>query len=104
MSQVQTQADPVEVDPKHYSVEVENEKVRVLRIKYPPHEKSEMHWHPDSVAVAVTDFKTRFTFPDGTTEDIEGKAGEALWISATTHLPENPADEPFEVILVEVKR
>jgi hypothetical protein len=34
-------ADPVKVDSKHYTVEVENEKVRVLRIKYGPHEKSE---------------------------------------------------------------
>jgi len=35
--------DPVEVDPRHYTVEVENEKVRVLRIKYGPREKSTMH-------------------------------------------------------------
>ena len=33
-------ADPVKVDSKHYTVEVENEKVRVLRIKYGPHEKA----------------------------------------------------------------
>jgi len=26
--------DPVRVDPKHYKVEFENERVRVLRIKY----------------------------------------------------------------------
>ena len=34
--------DPVTVDPKHYTVELENEKVRVVRIKYGPHEKSVM--------------------------------------------------------------
>ena len=28
------QVDPVRVDPKHYSVELENDQVRVLRIKY----------------------------------------------------------------------
>jgi hypothetical protein len=38
--------DPVRVDPKHYKVEFENEKVRVLRIKYGSHEKSVMHGHP----------------------------------------------------------
>ncbi len=43
--------DPVRVDPKHYKVEVENEKVRVLRINYKAHEESVMHWHPDNVAI-----------------------------------------------------
>jgi hypothetical protein len=33
-----TAPDPVTVDPKHYTVELENEKVRVLRIKYGPRE------------------------------------------------------------------
>ena len=38
--------DPVRVDPEHYRVELENEKVRVLRVRYGPHEKSVMHGHP----------------------------------------------------------
>ena len=29
-----TADDPVRVDPKHYKVEFENDRVRVLRIKY----------------------------------------------------------------------
>ena len=48
-------ADPVKVDSKHYTVELENEKVRVLRIKYGPREKSAMHGHPASVAVFLND-------------------------------------------------
>ena len=35
-------ADPVEVDPKHYTVEFENDRVRVLRVKFGPHEKEAM--------------------------------------------------------------
>jgi quercetin dioxygenase-like cupin family protein len=58
-------ADPVKVDSKHYTVEMENEKVRVLRIKYGPHEKSAMHSHPASIAVFLNDCETRFTYPDG---------------------------------------
>lgn len=38
--------DPVKVDPKHYKVQFENDRVRVLRITYGPHEKSVMHDHP----------------------------------------------------------
>ena len=96
-------ADPVNVDSNHYKVEFENDRVRVLRISYSSHEKSAMHGHPESVGVFLTDCQGRFTFPDGTTEDIQGKAGEAVWFEATEHLPENLSDQPFEVILVELK-
>jgi hypothetical protein len=51
--------DPVKVDPKHYKVEVENEKVRVLRANYKGREKSVMHSHPDSVAIFQNDVHCR---------------------------------------------
>jgi hypothetical protein len=35
--------DSVKVDPKHYKVEYENDRVRVVRIKYKAGEKSVMH-------------------------------------------------------------
>src|ERR671923_1990548 len=95
--------DPVKVDSKHYTVEFENSQVRVLRIKYGPHEKSVMHRHPSSVAIFVTDVKGKFTFPNGTSQDIDAKAGQTQWNAATVHLPENTTDQPFEVILVELK-
>ena len=95
--------DPVKVDSKHYKVEFQNAKVRVLRIKYGPHEKSVMHWHPNSVAIFVTDANGKFTFPNGTSQDFNSKAGETRWNEAGLHLPENTSDESFEVILVELK-
>ena len=95
--------DPTEVDAKHYKVVFENEHVRVLRITYGPGEKSVMHEHPDAVAVFLTDNSVRMTMPDGSTEEIAGKAGDAAWYEAIKHLPENLADTPMEVILVELK-
>jgi quercetin dioxygenase-like cupin family protein len=95
--------DPVKVDSKHYKVEFENSEVRVLRIKYGPHEKSIMHRHPNAVAVFVTDANGKFTFPNGTSQDISSKAGETRYTPAGLHLPENTGDQPFEVILVELK-
>jgi hypothetical protein len=35
--------DPTVVDAKHYKVEFENDKVRVLRIHYDPHDKGQLH-------------------------------------------------------------
>ena len=95
--------DPVKVDSKHYKVEFENSQVRVLRIKYGPHEKSVMHRHPSSVAIFVTDANGKFTFPNGKTQDFSTKAGATQWSPAGLHLPENTSDQPFEVLLVELK-
>ena len=95
--------DPVEVDSDHYKVEFENDQVRVLRITYGPNEKSVMHAHPEGVAVYLSDLKGQFTLPDGQTIEEEGKAGEAVWTEAGQHLPQNMTDQPFELILVELK-
>ncbi len=91
------------VDPDHYTVEFENYYVRVVRISYGPNEKSVMHDHMAGVAVFLSDGKGTFTYPDGKTEEWIAKTGVSAWMDATTHLPENSLDAPFELILVEVK-
>ncbi|MDX6446020.1 MAG: hypothetical protein QOH71_3094 [Blastocatellia bacterium] len=95
--------DATKVDSKHYKVEFENAKVRILRVHYGPHEKSVMHRHPDSIAIFQNDGKVKFTFPGGKTEEREMKAGQALFTPAVRHLPENVTDSDMEVILIELK-
>lgn len=95
--------DAVKADPKHYKVESENARVRILRVKYAPHEKSVMHRHPATVAVFLTDGKVKFTYPNGRTEEREIKAGQAVWNPATRHQPENVTDTDMEVIVIEFK-
>jgi quercetin dioxygenase-like cupin family protein len=95
--------DPVKVDSKHYKVEFENARVRVLRVHYGPHEKSVWHWHPAGVAIAQTDAHVKFSLPGGKSEEREMKAGQTMWTTAGRHLPENLGDSDFEVILVELK-
>ena len=65
-------SDPAVVDPDHYTVEFENDAVRVLRIKYGPGEESVMHYHPNSVAVFLTDIEAQMTMADGTTQEASG--------------------------------
>jgi quercetin dioxygenase-like cupin family protein len=94
---------PVKADPKHYTVEFENDKVRVLRINYAPGERSVMHGHPDLVAIFLADGAAKFTYPDGKTEDAQMKAGQAMFFPALEHLPENVGNTPIRGILVELK-
>jgi hypothetical protein len=97
--------DAVKVDPKHYTVELENDRVRVVRISYGPHEKSVMHGHRAGIGVFLTDSHFKFTYPDGKTEEINGAKGKFLWFGkAWSHLPENLSDAPFEAVYIELKR
>ena len=95
--------DPVKVDPKHYKVEFENDRVRVIRSHYGPHEKGAMHQHPANVSVLLTDIHNKVTLPDGKTEEFHGKAGQTGWLAAVKHQAENLTDKPFELIQVELK-
>ena len=99
-----TTLDPVKLDPKHYKVVLNNDQVRVLRAKYGPGEKSVMHEHPASVAVFMNDGHVKFNLPDGTSQENNAKAHDAIWADAGKHLPENIGDKPFEVMVIELKK
>jgi quercetin dioxygenase-like cupin family protein len=96
--------DPVKLDSKHYKVELENNRVRVVRVRYAGGEKSVMHQHPPGILMSLTDASFKFTYPDGKTENIQLKAGESLWFGDVwEHLPENLSDKSFEALYVELK-
>ena len=96
--------DPAKVDSNHYKVVFENDDVRVVRITYGPGEKSVMHYHPDNVAVFLTDNQVEFNLPDGEVVEMAATEGQAVWEPAGKHLPKNVGDKPFELILVELKK
>ena len=96
--------DPTVADPAHYSAEFENDQVRILRIAYGPGEASGMHYHPDSVAVFLTDHLVGMTMPDGSTTEIPASAGDAMFIPGGEHLPKNIAGSGWELVLIELKQ
>jgi quercetin dioxygenase-like cupin family protein len=102
-AEAETDPDPSVVDADHYTVEFENDQVRVLRIAYGPGEESVMHYHPDAIAVFLSPQHVRMTMPDGASEEVHGEAGDVIPTPGGQHLPANMAEEPFELILVELK-
>ena len=84
-------------------MEFENERVRMLRVKYGPREKSVMHAHPATLAIFLTENRARFTFPGGKSEESSWTAGQIIFIPAEEHLPENLTNKPLELVLVELK-
>jgi quercetin dioxygenase-like cupin family protein len=83
--------DPLQADPKHYSLEFENDQVRVLRVRFGPHEKGVLHEHKlNHIVVYLTD-------------QAKGKTGEVRLDEPMTHTEENPLDHPVERIAVDLK-
>ena len=96
--------DAVKVDPDHYTVAFENDKVRVLHIQYGRGETSVMHEHPEGIAIQLTTNTWRMHAPDGTSADYSTEANQVEWADAVVHSPENATDEPGEVFLIEFKK
>jgi quercetin dioxygenase-like cupin family protein len=95
--------DPTKVEPKHYRLLFENERVQVVSVHYGPHEKSEMHDHPGGVVVIVKGGHLRFTDQNGKVTETYAKAGEARWFPPFKHKVENVGDEPYDAVYVGIK-
>ncbi|MEK6410417.1 MAG: hypothetical protein AABN34_26135 [Acidobacteriota bacterium] len=103
MSSAKVALDPVKVDPSRHKVVFENDRVRVLRIKFKAHDKTKQHEHPNGVAIYLTDVKAKFTLADGKTREGGGKRGEVTWAAAENHSVENTTAKPAHIVLVELK-
>lgn len=95
--------DAVKADPSHYKVILDNPTVRVLRISYPPGEKSVPHLHPATIVIPLTASKVRFTATDGKSQDADMASEAAQYSAAETHTPANVGSSPVDAILVEFK-
>src|SRR5260370_22790405 len=95
--------DAVKVEPKHYKLDFENERVQVVSVHYGTHEKSALHEHRGGVVVILTEAHLRFTDESGKTREIFSKAGEARWYPPFKHKVENLGDTSYDAVYIGVK-
>ena len=95
--------DAVRLDPTRYTIDFENDRVRVVRLAFGPHERGMMVEHPPRVLVTLTDVAVKLTFADGHTDERGAPAGIAGWLERETLQTENARDQPLQVVLIEPK-
>jgi quercetin dioxygenase-like cupin family protein len=95
--------DPTKVEPKHYKLDFENERVQVVSVHYGPHEKSALHDHPGGVVVSLTDAHLRFSDEEGKVREVYAKAGESRWYAPFKHRVENLGDTPYDAVYIGIK-
>jgi mannose-6-phosphate isomerase-like protein (cupin superfamily) len=86
--------DPLKVDSKHYHLELENDHVRVVRVRFGPLENGVLHQHVRNYLVAYM------------TDQAKGNRGDVrlhLDQGTTTHTENNPLNQAVERIAVELK-
>lgn len=95
--------DPTRVEPRHYKLDFENDKVQVVTVHYGPHEKSALHDHPGGVVVSLTEAHLRFIDENGKVREVYSKPGEARWYPPLKHRVENLGDTAYEGVYIGVK-
>jgi hypothetical protein len=91
--------DAVTADSKHYTVEFENDIVRVLRVRLGAGDSTPRHAHTAYCAIELSDSSLKE--PDGPVSD--SKAGQVFCGDATSHAPTNVGKALAESIVVEFK-
>jgi len=86
-----TGLDPVAVDPKHYTVEFENEFVRVLRVHFGAGDKGATHEHILNRVVFYLN------------DQPNAEADDVRMSGAATHAESNESAQPADRIAVEIK-
>ena len=95
--------DPTKVEPKHYKLDFENERVQVVTVHYGPHEKSILHDHPGGVVVSLTEAHLRFIDENGKVREVYSKPGEARRYPPFKHRVENLGDTSYEAVYIGIK-
>lgn len=95
--------DPTKVEPKHYKLDFENDRVQVVSVHYGPHEKSVLHDHPGGVVVSITAGHLRFTDNAGKTREVFAKPGEVRWYAPFKHRVENLSGNTYDAVYIGVK-
>ena len=88
---VKSALDAVAVDPKHFKVQFENDAVRVLRVHYDAHDKSQNHEHVLNRVILYLN------------DSVVGKMDEVRASAPRIHVEENDSDQPADAIAIELK-
>ena len=95
--------DPVRVAPKNVKVVFENDRVRVLEVRIKPGEKIPMHSHPPHLTYTLSDFKGKYSTPDGENTLNLGKTNAWSWTESITHDSENVGTTEIHAFAIELK-
>jgi quercetin dioxygenase-like cupin family protein len=95
--------DPAKVAGDVYKLVLDNERVRVFEVSFKPGQKAVMHGHPDHVVYVLSDYTLNLMLPDGSSQVVPLKKGQAIFMGAGPHAAENIGKTEGHALVVELK-
>lgn len=96
--------DPMKAAKNVYKkVLLENDKVRVMQVIFPPGATAAWHSHPNHSIYALTGGKIEITEKGKKTVAMDIKAGTAMYMAAVTHMAKNTGMSTIKLIVTEMK-
>ena len=95
--------DAAKIDPAHFKIDLENDRVRVLHLKLKGDEAVPTHDLRPGLIVCLNECHVRFTRPDKHIVDVHLVAGESRWMWEDTYSEKNLSSRPLELLFVEQK-
>ena len=95
--------DALKAAPESATVLLENERVRVIDVKFKPGQKTIMHSHPDHVIYVIKGGKMKITLPSGTSNEVSLKDGQIVWMKGGQHAVENLSKTEANNLVIELK-
>ena len=91
---------PVVLDPTHFRLILENDRVQVIRVRLGPGEKTMIMDIPAHVMTCLTDQHVRIVHAHDKPAERRHKTGDSLWVDKNEYGLENLGEKPAEWILV----
>ena len=95
--------DPVKVAKNVYKFVMENDRVRVLEVKFKPGDKAVMHHHPDHVIYVLKGGQVKIKFL-GKIDVLDLKTGQVVFLKAQSHEAKNIGKTDLHILVVELKK
>lgn len=98
-----SERDPINQDPEHFRVVLENTHARVLLMHLNPREGTVESQFADRLEIALTPRHESMTDVDGKAHEVRRDAGSVRWDRAVMYSTVNLADQPLVKLIVELK-
>lgn len=96
--------DPMSIGKMYKKVLLENDRVRVMSVIFKPGDVMPMHNHPAHYVYVIKGGTIEITAQGEKPMVMEAKAGDVIWMDATTHTGKNVGKTTIELVVNELKK
>jgi quercetin dioxygenase-like cupin family protein len=95
--------DPLAVGPGMYFLKMDNDRARVMVVKFAPGQSIGVHKHPDHVAYVLQGGRLQINEVGKESATMDIAAGTTLWLPAQSHSAKNVGKTHVKILVVEIK-